>query len=163
MVVSIVKRHSLISRRELWMSFVSAHVLLSLVPCACLLLLLSYGVIYCETSSAHLSACPVDVVCVCFCLLLPDTYMPATGPPSPLSPGSHVAGGTRQRRLNNEDDEYGDEDKDEDFAHPNLRKDIRGKHSCHLRQPWRDMERPMMSPGDKSSKTRRSPCPKYSL
>ena len=40
-----------------------------------LLLLLSYGVIYCETSSAHLSACPVDVVCHCFCLMLPATYM----------------------------------------------------------------------------------------
>ena len=42
----------------------------------------------------------MDVVCLCFCLMLPDTYMPATGPPSPLSPGSHVTGGTRQRRLN---------------------------------------------------------------
>ena len=34
MVFSIVKHHSLISRRVLWMSFVSAHVLLNFVPCA---------------------------------------------------------------------------------------------------------------------------------
>ena len=67
MVLSIVKRHSLISRRVLWMSFVSAYVwcclihtcqplvLLHSLPLRPFPLLFSYGIIYSLISSGIIS------------------------------------------------------------------------------------------------------------